>query len=213
MSKKLIASLAVVLGILAVAFGACGSDDDSASSSSADAEEVDGNFIADMVPHHQSAIEMAEIAETQADHPEIKQLSSEIIAAQEMEIAELNAAHLRIFGEPLAEEDGSTEEHGGEVSEIDMTALENADPFDEAFIDMMIPHHQAAIEMARVELSDGQDPELMALAQQIIDSQSIEIEEMNSWREDWYGAVSPAGGVPPESEAASEDESMSSMEH
>jgi uncharacterized protein (DUF305 family) len=212
MRKTLIVALAISLGVFAFSLGACGSDDD--SSSSADAQEVDGEFIAGMVPHHESAIEMAEIAEDRAEHPEVRKLASEIISAQEAEIADLEADHERIFGEPLADADHEMMEmDSGMSTDMDMTSLENADPFDEAFIDMMIPHHQDAIEMARTELADGEDPELHELAQQIIDAQSAEIEEMNTWREEWYGAPSPAGGVPPESESTSEDDSMEGMDH
>jgi uncharacterized protein (DUF305 family) len=53
---------------------------------------------------------------------------------------------------------------------------------------MMIPHHQGAIRMARIELAQGEDEELTELATAIIEAQSHEIEEMNSWRERWYGA-------------------------
>jgi hypothetical protein len=65
---------------------------------------------------------------------------------------------------------------------------------------MMIPHHQGAIRMARIELEQGEDDELTELATAIIAAQSHEIEEMNSWREQWYGAPSPGGGAPPEDE-------------
>lgn len=51
----------------------------------------------------------------------------------------------------------------------------------------------------------------MGLAQAIVDAQSREIEEMNSWREDWYGSASPAGGVPAEDEGAMPEGMM--MEH
>ena len=50
--------------------------------------------------------------------------------------------------------------------------------------------------MAQVELADGQDQEVKDLAQSVIDAQSREIEQMNQWREQWYGSPSPAGGVP-----------------
>jgi uncharacterized protein (DUF305 family) len=200
MSKRLIAVLAAAT--LALAVGACGGDD----GDDAGAQETDGAFIADMIPHHESAIEMAEIAQDRGEHPEIQRLADEIIDAQEAEISDLEAAHERIFGEPVSEAEHGSMEMDEEMTEMDMAELENADPFDQEFIDMMVPHHQDAIEMARVELADGEDAELMDIAQQIIDSQSAEIEEMNMWREDWYDAPSPAGGVPPESEESSGEE-------
>jgi uncharacterized protein (DUF305 family) len=209
MRTRYLAVLAVVAGTAVIALGACGSDD---SESSGGSEEADGAFIAGMVPHHESAIEMAEIAEERADHPEIEELAANIISSQQAEIEELEAAHERIFGEPLSEGEHEPMEMSAEMmGEVDMAELENAKPFDLTFIDMMIPHHQGAIEMARTELADGQDAELKEIAQRIIDAQSAEIEEMNAWREEWYGSPSPAGGVPPEEEST--DDGMSSMEH
>ena len=83
----------------------------------------------------------------------------------------------------------ATMQHGG-------SATKAAESFDVQFVDMMVPHHQGAIRMARVELARGKNPKLKALAQSIIASQSREITQMNSWRRGWYGAASPAGGIP-----------------
>jgi uncharacterized protein (DUF305 family) len=63
--------------------------------------------------------------------------------------------------------------------------------FDLMFIDMMIPHHAGAVAMAQVALSRAEHPELRALAEQIIASQSAEIEQMQAWREQWF-PVAPA---------------------
>ena len=65
---------------------------------------------------------------------------------------------------------------------MDDSMLMTADPFDREFIDMMVPHHQGAIRMARVQLAKGKDPQLRKLATAIIAAQSKEIEQMNSWR-------------------------------
>ena len=166
-----------------------------------------------MIPHHESAIEMAKIAQKQAEHPEIKQLADDIVAAQDGEIEEMNAIHERIFGEPAMGADhgdlGLDDEMMG-MGSMSMDSLAQAKPFDQAFIDEMIPHHQGAIRMAQMELANGQDSEAQALAQEIIDAQTQEIEQMNEWREQWYGETSPAGGVP---EPMEDGGDMPGMDH
>lgn len=73
--------------------------------------------------------------------------------------------------------------------------------FDLMFIDMMTPHHEGAIAMSEVALERAEHPELSTLAQQIIDSQRAEIEQMQAWREEWY----------PDAPVMSMDELMSGM--
>ncbi len=82
------------------------------------------------------------------------------------------------------------------VMSMNMTSLGSAKPFDRAFIDMMIPHHQGAVRMAQAELAKGKNPKLRALAHRIVTAQDREIGQMNQWRAKWYGAASPAGGIP-----------------
>ena len=79
---------------------------------------------------------------------------------------------------------------------MDMHDLHGAKPFDRMFIDMMIPHHQGAIQMARAELATGKTRRLRSIARAIVRDQAKEIRTMNAWREQWYGVPSPAGGVP-----------------
>lgn len=71
---------------------------------------------------------------------------------------------------------------------MDMGGLVNARPFDRAFIDMMIPHHQGANRMARAELQKGHDPALRRIARAILRAQGREIREMRRWRKAWYGS-------------------------
>jgi uncharacterized protein (DUF305 family) len=204
--SKLTLIFGAALAASMIVLAACGGDDDETSAQ----EHTDGAFIAQMVPHHEGAIEMAEIAAEQGEHAEITDLADNIIASQGAEIDQLETAHERLFDAPLGEVDhgslGLSEADSGMAH--DASALEGAEPFDQEFIDMMIPHHQGAIRMARVELESGEDEELKDLAQEIIDAQSAEIEEMNAWREEWYGAPSPAGGIPVEDGDAPGHESM-----
>ena len=206
--KAGLAIAAAVAAVTVVIVLVVGGDD------SADAQQTDGALITEMIPHHESAIEMAEIAVDSAQHPEIKQLAQSIIDSQGDEIEQLESIHQRLFAEPASAGEHGTlglEAHESGM-EADMTVLEQAEPFDEAFIDMMIPHHQGAIRMARVQISKGQDAELSGLAESIIEAQSEEIIAMNQWRVDWYGAPSPAGGVPPEA-VEGEEPSHEAMGH
>jgi uncharacterized protein (DUF305 family) len=68
----------------------------------------------------------------------------------------------------------------------DPEELANEDPFDRAFIDNMLPHHQSAIAMAQVALDKTENEEIRYIAQNIRDSQQREIEQMREWREEWY---------------------------
>jgi uncharacterized protein (DUF305 family) len=52
---------------------------------------------------------------------------------------------------------------------------------DRDFATMMMSHHQGAIDMARVELEHGKDPELKAMAQKVIGDQSREVKELQDW--------------------------------
>jgi uncharacterized protein (DUF305 family) len=62
-----------------------------------------------------------------------------------------------------------------------MAALKPSGTIDEDFVRLMLPHHQAAIDMARTELLDGHDPQMRRLAQEIIADQESEIQLMQLW--------------------------------
>jgi len=64
--------------------------------------------------------------------------------------------------------------------------LANREPFDKAFIDAMIPHHQSAIEMAEVAYEKSKNPRIKELAENIMSAQKRETEQMKQWRKDWY---------------------------
>lgn len=217
--RYLAALMAALVAIASLGLVACGGDDDDSGSSdsAASAEHIDGAFIEEMTAHHESAIEMAEIASERGQNPEIQSLAREIIASQGAEIAEMEQIHQRLFDAPVGEVEHDSlglDADAMGMAHDPMTLQEVGDEeFDQEFIDMMIPHHQGAIRMARIELADGQDEELQRISEAIIEAQSREIEEMKEWREEWFGAPSPAGGVPSEGEEASSDSSMEGMEH
>jgi uncharacterized protein (DUF305 family) len=66
------------------------------------------------------------------------------------------------------------------------------------FVRLMLPHHQAAIDMAKTQLASGQDPQMRRLAQEIITDQQSEIELMQLWlkqREAKSSTVKDARGI------------------
>jgi uncharacterized protein (DUF305 family) len=66
---------------------------------------------------------------------------------------------------------------------------------DQHFIVQMIPHHEGAIDMAKVALERSTRPEILSLAEGIIEAQEQEIEDMRSWYQAWFGAAPPEGGM------------------
>ena len=75
---------------------------------------------------------------------------------------------------------------------------EGGAPFDRAFIDAMVPHHEAAIAMAKAAKRAGlSQSELLRIADSIAITQRDEIDEMRAWRQQWYGssAIDPDGGA------------------
>ena len=146
----------------------------------------DERFIDAMVPHHQGAIEMAKVALKHAEHEEIIQLSQNIISSQQAEIEELKSIKQEEFGTSNVPMEMSQEQMRGMGMMMDPQQLANKEPFDKAFIDAMIPHHQSAIEMAQVAYRESDNPEIKALAESIVDAQTREIAQMEGWRKQWY---------------------------
>ena len=146
----------------------------------------DERFIDAMVPHHQGAIDMAQVALERAEHPEILALAEEIVSAQETEIGQLKAIKQEQFGTSEVAMEMSAAEMEGMGMTMDPEELANQEPFDEAFIDNMIPHHESAISMASVALAESENPEIREIAGAIVEAQEREIEQMISWRDEWY---------------------------
>ena len=145
----------------------------------------DKAFIDAMVPHHQGAVDMAEVALENADHEEIRNLAEDVVSAQEAEIGELKAIKQQEFGTSEVPMEMSAKEMEA-MGMTDPGELATKDPFDKAFIDAMIPHHRSAIEMASVALRKSDNARIKEIARAIVDAQKREIAQMQRWREEWY---------------------------
>jgi len=149
----------------------------------ADHNESDIMFAQMMIPHHQQAVELADLAlsPTSNARPEIIQLAQKIQGGQEPEIEQMTAL-LTKWNQPL---DGhAAMGHGSEMegmlSEqelIDLASLTGS-AFDSAWIAAMTFHHQGAIAMAVTAEEDGISAEIKELTAAIITAQQGEIETM-----------------------------------
>lgn len=179
--------LFALLGIGAVLLGGCGDDDNGETSQDAQFNQADVTFAQGMIPHHRQAIEMSALAEDRAASPEVKELAASIEAAQDPEIDTMTG-WLEEWGEDVPSDGMEGMDHGdmsggdmpGMMTEEDLDNLEAASgaEFDQMFLTMMIAHHEGAIEMARTEQSEGENPDAIALAEKIETDQDAEIETM-----------------------------------
>lgn len=145
-------------------------------------QNIDQHFIAQMIPHHEGAIAMAKIALERSKRPEMLSLANDIIKAQQKEINDMRGWYETWYGS-VPPEDGAM---GSMTGEPDTLRSVGPAEFDREFIVEMIPHHEMAIMMAQMLAAATERPEMKQLADNIITSQSREIDMMRNWLEDWY---------------------------
>ena len=133
-------------------------------------------FARMMVSHHQQAVEMATLAQTRADDPEIKSIAAGVMSAQEPEIATITS-WLAARGMPTAGAGHNMSRMPGMISDDEMTQMKAATgvDFDRMFARMMIAHHKGAIQMCGNVTAEGADPQVKAFADTIEHAQSAEV--------------------------------------
>jgi uncharacterized protein (DUF305 family) len=184
----------LVVPVAALTLAACGSGDDNdhpmsghsmahsmgASSAPATAghNAQDVMFAQMMIPHHQQAIVMARQAATKAASPQVQRLARQIEQAQGPEIQKMTG-WLKDWGASQPSANGM-HMGSGMMSEQDMRQLGklSGKSFDQAFLRMMIRHHQGAVAMAKTEQARGAATDAKAMAGRIVTSQSAEITTM-----------------------------------
>lgn len=150
---------------------------------------IDKRFIEEMIPHHESAIVMAKLAQKKATQPEVKTLANNIISSQSEEITTMQQWYKDWYGTEVPKQSGVTMMGGSMMSsQAGVDSLNAATDFDKAFLEEMIPHHQMAVMMANMLDQGTNRPEMEKLAGDIIDAQTKEINDMKSWQTKWgYG--------------------------
>lgn len=165
--------------------------EDAGSEVSADHNTADVDFAAGMIPHHAQALEMVEMADGRPLDPEVEELAAAIEEAQAPEIETLTG-WLETWQADVPDVDSMTAQDmeqmegmdgmEGMMSAMSMRQLENApdQAFQDVWLALMLAHHKGAVAMAETEIAEGQNPDAVALAEEIKAGQSAEIETMKS---------------------------------
>jgi hypothetical protein len=141
--------------------------------------DSDVMFAQMMIPHHEQAVLLATIAESNTEYAIILDLAARIGDTQKPEIATMKA-WLAEAG--ASEHMGHSMSMPGMISDDDMRALEMArnDEFDVLFLTHMIAHHEGAVAMANDVLATTTNRDIITFANDVIAAQTLEIEEMQA---------------------------------
>ena len=185
---KIRLTLAVSAALLLAACGSSSSSDSNTettavenSATATSFNDADVMFAQMMIPHHEQAIEMSDMAldpSIQASK-EVSDLAAQIKAAQDPEIKQMKDL-LTSWGQPLTTD--MAMDHSsmmdGMLSSDDMEKLGSlkGPNFDDFWAQSMIAHHEGAIDMAEVVLAEGLNKEILSLANEIVSAQATEIE-------------------------------------
>lgn len=164
--------------------------------------EFDLMYIDMMIPHHESIIALAEVAQYELTDPRLIEMAEAIVATQDAEITELEQLRQEWYGD--AEPVSMEAMHGmpgmnGDMSEMEQQmssewqvqtfcAAENKDL---AFIEQTIPHHQMAIDTSVPALEHAEHQEIKDIAQDVIEAQQIEIDELEAIRAELISEATP----------------------
>ncbi len=156
-------------------------------------DDYDKAFIEGMIVHHEGAVDMAELALTNAKRQEIKDMANDIIAAQNKEIRDMKNWQKQ-WGYTSNTTDHSGMNHGssGSMNMADHMKMmmdelrgKTGDEFDKAFLEQMIMHHQGALNMAAPGQANAKHQEIKDLTKAVVDAQTKEIKQMQAWQKEW----------------------------
>ena len=182
-------TLTLIAAVGTFGLAACGSDDTASPATQvaqAAFNDADVAFAQGMIPHHEQAIEMADIAldPTVGASEAVRDIATRIKAGQDPEIV-MMTGWLTAWGQPMQMDMGDGHDMSSmdgmmSVEEMDALGTMTGGEFDAMWLDMMIRHHQGAIAMAQTVKAAGSNADVLALADQVIAAQQAEITEMEA---------------------------------
>lgn len=154
-------------------------------------DDFDEAYIADMLAHHEGALNMAEQAQAATAREEIRALAGNIIQSQGAEVMQMRTWQTDWGYEVTMS--GGHNSHGGGGMDMggDMVEMQNklrgltGEAYDKEFLKQMILHHEQAVEMSQFAAKNAKHQEIKDLAEDVISAQTIEIEQMKQWQEEW----------------------------
>ena len=158
--------------------------------------DYDLRFIDAMIPHHEGAVVMANDALKKAARPELKKLATAIVSDQDKEIIQMQQWrkdwYPKASNAPMAWNNEMNRMMAMKPDQMGMMSMNmdlgKADSkYDVRFINAMVPHHEAAVVMAKDLAQKTKRPELQKFAKDVVIAQQSEIDQMNQWRKTWYG--------------------------
>ncbi len=188
------------IGLVALVVAGCGNDDDSApvhhssttpavstsaaTNTTAPAgtfNDADVTFLQMMYPHHEQALQMAELVPSRSQDQQVIDLAAGIKAAQQPEMTQIQSL-LASFGKPDPAGGAMNHDMPGMMSPEQMSSLEamSGAEFDKMWLQMMIDHHRGAVEMAQTEITSGTNPQAKQMAETIVATQQQEIAQMET---------------------------------
>lgn len=151
--------------------------------------EFEIGYVNRIIPHHEGALEMAEIVVNDAPHSEVRQAAARISEDQKREIRELTDFLRDTYNEEVDPDERQMMDHGMMMPMQENPGSEMAEKM---FLLMMREHHQTAVEMGQIVLERAEsDEELLRQAISMVESQRAEQEQFAEWLKDWYGIEAP----------------------
>ncbi|MBC7300088.1 MAG: DUF305 domain-containing protein [Nocardia sp.] len=138
-------------------------------------------FLQMMYPHHEQAVQMAQLVPSRSQDQQVIDLAAGIEAAQQPEMTQIQSL-LASFGKPDPASGAMNHDMPGMMSPEQMSSLEamSGPEFDKMWLQMMIDHHRGAVEMSQTEISSGTNPQAKQLAETIVAAQQQEITQMET---------------------------------
>jgi len=163
---------------------------------SATGKELDRLFVLEMIPHHASALPAAHRALAYLENPALMQLARHIAEAQAEEIGAMQHLLRQLGVSGAGHDHASATGNRPDFGLVGDRRVPLTPKDDTEFIDFFVPHHEMALMMAEREVAGGADPEVVAMAQDMKDSQTAEVQLMKDKRAELTGEAEPS--TPPE---------------